>query len=134
MTRVFYNCYFHYHLKNKRNVTLTRERTYMMIYLDYAATTPMSVEALQTYMKAASQYFGNEQSLHDIGGTASSLLQVCRKTFADMIGGKEQGYSSRAAGQNRTILRFNPFSMPKIRSILLRHLWNMHPFEVIFNL
>ena len=51
----------------------------MMIYLDYAATTPMSEEALQTYMKAASQYFGNEQSLHDIGGTASSLLQVCRK-------------------------------------------------------
>ena len=38
----------------------------MMIYLDYAATTPMSEEALQTYMKAASQYFGNEQSLHDI--------------------------------------------------------------------
>ena len=29
----------------------------MMIYLDYAATTPMSEEALQTYMKAASQYF-----------------------------------------------------------------------------
>ena len=24
----------------------------MMIYLDYAATTPMSEEALQTYMKA----------------------------------------------------------------------------------
>ena len=66
MTRVFYNSYFHYHLKNKRNVTLTRERTYMMIYLDYAATTPMSAEALQTYTKAASQYFGNEQSLHDI--------------------------------------------------------------------
>ena len=35
----------------------------MMIYLDYAATTPMSAEALQTYTKAASQYFGNEQSL-----------------------------------------------------------------------
>ena len=50
----------------------------MMIYLDYATTTPMSEEALQTYMKA-SQYFGNEQSLHDIGGTVASLLQVCRK-------------------------------------------------------
>ena len=50
----------------------------MMIYLDYA-TTPMSEEALQTYMKATSQYFGNEQSLHDIGGTVASLLQVCRK-------------------------------------------------------
>lgn len=45
----------------------------MMIYLDYAATTPMSAEALQTYTKAASQYFGNEQSLHDIGGTSTLL-------------------------------------------------------------
>lgn len=70
----------------------------MMIYLDYAATTPMSAEALQTYTKAASQYFGNEQSLHDIGGTASSLLQVCRKTFAEMIGGKEQGIFFTSGG------------------------------------
>lgn len=81
----------------------------MMIYLDYAATTPMSEEALQTYMKAASQYFGNEQSLHDIGGAASSLLQVCRKTFAEMIGGKNKEYSSQAVAQNQTILRSNHF-------------------------
>ncbi|MDD1368971.1 IscS subfamily cysteine desulfurase [Bacillus sp. MHSD_36] len=76
----------------------------MMIYLDYAATTPMSAEALQTYMKAASQYFGNEQSLHDIGGTASSLLQVCRKTFADMIGGKEQGIFFTSGGSESNYL------------------------------
>lgn len=38
-----------------------------MIYLDYAATTPMSKESIETYTKAAQQYFGNEQSLHDIG-------------------------------------------------------------------
>ena len=76
----------------------------MMIYLDYAATTPMSVEALQTYTKAASQYFGNEQSLHDIGGTASSLLQVCRKTFADMIGGKEQGVFFTSGGSESNYL------------------------------
>ena len=53
----------------------------MMIYLDYAATTPMSEEALQTYMKAASQYFGNEQSLHDIGGTASSFITSLPKNI-----------------------------------------------------
>ena len=69
----------------------------------------MSAEALQTYTKATTQYFGNEQSLHDIGGTASSLLQVCRKTFAEMIGGKEQGVFLQAAVQNLTILRFNHF-------------------------
>ncbi|MGO5005802.1 IscS subfamily cysteine desulfurase [Bacillus wiedmannii] len=76
----------------------------MMIYLDYAATTPMSEGALRTYMKAASQYFGNEQSLHDIGGTASSLLQVCRKTFADMIGGKEQGVFFTSGGSESNYL------------------------------
>ncbi|EJS72626.1 IscS subfamily cysteine desulfurase [Bacillus cereus] len=76
----------------------------MMIYLDYAATTPMSKEALQTYVKAASQYFGNEQSLHDIGGTASSLLQVCRKTFAEMIGGKEQGVFFTSGGSESNYL------------------------------
>ncbi|OOZ80212.1 cysteine desulfurase [Bacillus cereus] len=76
----------------------------MMIYLDYAATTPMSAEALQTYTKAASQYFGNEQSLHDIGGTASSLLQVCRKTFAEMIGGKEQGIFFTSGGSESNYL------------------------------
>ncbi|KAB2444918.1 IscS subfamily cysteine desulfurase [Bacillus luti] len=76
----------------------------MMIYLDYAATTPMSAEALQTYTKAATQYFGNEQSLHDIGGTASSLLQVCRKTFAEMIGGKEQGVFFTSGGSESNYL------------------------------
>jgi len=75
-----------------------------MIYLDYAATTPMSAEALQTYTKAATQYFGNEQSLHDIGGTASSLLQVCRKTFAEMIGGKEQGVFFTSGGSESNYL------------------------------
>lgn len=76
----------------------------MMIYLDYAATTPMSAEALQTYTKAATQYFGNEQSLHDIGGTASSLLQICRKTFAEMIGGKEQGVFFTSGGSESNYL------------------------------
>ncbi|OON43887.1 cysteine desulfurase, partial [Klebsiella pneumoniae] len=61
-------------------------------------------EALQTYTKAASQYIGNEQSLHDIGGTASSLLQVCRKTFADMIGGKEQGVFFTSGGSESNYL------------------------------
>ncbi|WIY63683.1 IscS subfamily cysteine desulfurase [Bacillus arachidis] len=76
----------------------------MMIYLDYAATTPMSKEAIETYTKAAEQYFGNEQSLHDIGGTASSLLQVCRASLAQMIGGKEQGVFFTSGGSESNYL------------------------------
>lgn len=86
----------------------------MMIYLDYAATTPMSEEALQTYMKAATQYFGNEQSLHDIGGTASSLLQVCRQTFAEMIGGKEQGVFFTSGGSESNYLAIQSLLNAKI--------------------
>ncbi|PDY45807.1 IscS subfamily cysteine desulfurase [Bacillus pseudomycoides] len=76
----------------------------MMIYLDYAATTPMSKEAIDTYTKAAQQYFGNEQSLHDIGGTASSLLQVCRGALAQMIRGKEQGVFFTSGGSESNYL------------------------------
>ncbi|MFJ8529771.1 IscS subfamily cysteine desulfurase [Bacillus sp. NPDC094106] len=76
----------------------------MMIYLDYAATTPMSKDAIETYTKAAEQYFGNEQSLHDIGGSAASLLQVCREMFAEMIGGKEQGVFFTSGGSESNYL------------------------------
>ncbi|MFD0768165.1 IscS subfamily cysteine desulfurase [Bacillus sp. CGMCC 1.60114] len=75
-----------------------------MIYMDYAATTPMSKEALETYTKAAEHYFGNEQSLHDIGGTASSLLQSCRQAFATMISGKEQGVFFTSGGSESNYL------------------------------
>lgn len=83
---------------------LLKRGNYMMIYLDYAATTPMSEEALETYIAAAKTYFGNEQSLHDIGGSASSLLQVCRETFAEMIGGKEQGVFFTSGGSESNYL------------------------------
>ncbi|HHT7155553.1 cysteine desulfurase [Bacillus thuringiensis serovar andalousiensis] len=91
----------------------------MMIYLDYAATTPMSEEALQSYMKAASQYFGNEQSLHDIGGTAASLLQVCRKTFAEMIGGKEQGVFFTSGGSESNYLAIQSLLNPRTKKHII---------------
>ncbi|QKE75484.1 IscS subfamily cysteine desulfurase [Arthrobacter citreus] len=56
-----------------------------MIYLDYAATTPMSDEALETFVTASKNYFGNERSLHDIGSNASLLLEACRKQLAEFI-------------------------------------------------
>ncbi|MEH7451122.1 IscS subfamily cysteine desulfurase [Gottfriedia acidiceleris] len=56
-----------------------------MIYLDYAATTPMSEEAIETFVTASKNYFGNERSLHDIGSKASLLLEACRKQLAGFI-------------------------------------------------
>ncbi|TLS39257.1 IscS subfamily cysteine desulfurase [Pseudalkalibacillus caeni] len=62
-----------------------------MIYLDYASTTPMSDKALEVYTEAARHYFGNPRSSHDIGTTASQLLEASRRKTAELFNGSEEG-------------------------------------------
>ncbi|NIK12240.1 IscS subfamily cysteine desulfurase [Alkalibacillus almallahensis] len=57
-----------------------------MIYLDYAATTPMSDTALNAYVKSARQYFGNANSMHDLGSEAEQVVQVCKKQLGQFVG------------------------------------------------
>jgi cysteine desulfurase len=75
-----------------------------VIYLDYAATTPMSENALTIYMKAAKSAFGNSSSLHDIGGMAARTLQASRKIITDMICGNEKGLYFTSGGSEANIL------------------------------
>ncbi|RYL94302.1 aminotransferase class V-fold PLP-dependent enzyme [Sporolactobacillus sp. THM7-4] len=56
-----------------------------MIYLDYAATTPMSDHALSTYGDVAQNYFANTMSPHDSGTRARRLLDYCRSQVADRL-------------------------------------------------
>ncbi|WP_416827469.1 IscS subfamily cysteine desulfurase [Ectobacillus polymachus] len=86
-----------------------------MIYLDYAATTPMSDEALQTYQQAAVQYFGNEQSLHDVGTRASSLLQACRKKLATFINGRKEGIFFTSGGSESNMLALHSLLLAQKR-------------------
>jgi cysteine desulfurase len=85
----------------------------LMIYLDYAATTPMSKEALNAYTEAAAAYFGNASSLHDIGSNAERLLTICRKELAALIGGEERGIYFTSGGTESNILA--------IRSLINAH-------------
>ncbi len=57
-----------------------------MKYFDYAATCPIDEEALDAYVKASKEYFGNTSSLHDLGGKASTLVDQCRETLAQLTG------------------------------------------------
>ncbi|MBA2873640.1 IscS subfamily cysteine desulfurase [Thermaerobacillus caldiproteolyticus] len=75
-----------------------------MIYFDYAATTPMSKEALHAYTEAATSYFGNSSSLHDIGSAANRLLDICRKELAALIHGDERGIYFTSGGTESNIL------------------------------
>ncbi len=56
-----------------------------MIYLDYAATTPMSDSALEVYLNVAKNYYGNPSSLHDSGSDAKQILEASRKTVAKIL-------------------------------------------------
>jgi len=56
-----------------------------MIYLDYAATTPMSSEALEAYTFAA-QLEGNAASVHRAGQAARELLEQGRAHIASALG------------------------------------------------
>ena len=75
-----------------------------MIYLDYAATTPMSEEALAVYVESAKTYFGNASSLHDVGTAANELLTICRQQIAQLIGGEEKGIYFTSGGTEANVL------------------------------
>lgn len=62
-----------------------------MIYLDYAATTPISDEALQIYHQVSKSFFGNPSSLHDSGSKAKLLLEKSREELANMLSGSKSG-------------------------------------------
>lgn len=57
-----------------------------MIYLDYAATAPMTPSSLDAYAATARRAFGNAGSLHDAGGLAERSLDWSRETIAGLLG------------------------------------------------
>ncbi len=58
------------------------------LYLDYAATTPLNAEVLQTmlpYMDG-SMSFGNASSIHSFGRAARAAMDTAREQTAELIG------------------------------------------------
>jgi len=58
------------------------------IYLDHAATTPLSKEALKAMMPYFKDAFGNANSLHSFGRTAALAVSESRARIAGLIGAK----------------------------------------------
>ncbi|MBQ7977640.1 MAG: cysteine desulfurase NifS [Clostridia bacterium] len=56
------------------------------IYLDNAATTPLSSEVLNEMMPYLTGDFGNPNSLHSFGRTAKSAIELARERIARAIG------------------------------------------------
>lgn len=73
-------------------------------YFDYAATTPLDSEAAQIYIEAATKYYGNTSSLHDIGGTAKDILENCRSEFSAILEVAKEGIFFTSGGSESNFL------------------------------
>lgn len=73
-----------------------------MIYLDYAATTPMSDKAMKVYVNVAKDYFGNTSSLHDIGSSAKQIKEASAKVIGNILNAhpKDIHFTSGASESN----------------------------------
>ena len=60
-----------------------------VIYLDYAATTPMREEVFQAMRPYMTKESGNPSSAYSLGRTAREAVNSARKIIADSIGAKE---------------------------------------------
>lgn len=78
-----------------------------MVYLDYAATTPLDAEVLATYTKLLSTVYGNPDSIHTVGVEASRLLEQARGHIIDLLG-LEKGdiiFTSGASESNNLAIK-----------------------------
>lgn len=55
------------------------------IYLDNAATTPLSEEAIDSMLSVMRNQYGNPSSIHSIGQEAKSLIEETRRKIADYL-------------------------------------------------
>ena len=56
-----------------------------MIYLDYSATTPISIDVLDSYNKASKDYIGNPNSIHELGIKSKELLNGALDQISNLL-------------------------------------------------
>ncbi len=56
-----------------------------MIYLDYSATTPVSYDVLESYIRATKDFMGNPNSLHGLGVKSKTLMGSAIKQISDIF-------------------------------------------------
>ncbi|MEQ2467106.1 IscS subfamily cysteine desulfurase [Niallia hominis] len=75
-----------------------------MKYFDHAATTPLDSDAATTYMEVACKYFGNTNSLHDMGDTANTIVENCRSEWGRLLNVDKNGIYFTSGGTESNFL------------------------------
>ncbi len=78
-----------------------------MIYLDYAANTPVGEEALRTFCEVSQQYIANPNSPHPAGLAAKERLDRATEQIAERLHVKESEiiYTSGASESNNLAIK-----------------------------
>ncbi len=78
-----------------------------MIYLDYAATTPVDKRVLNTFNKVCLEYPGNSNSLHKLGIEAKELEEYATKKIEQLLNLQDMEiiYTSGASESNNQALK-----------------------------
>lgn len=78
-----------------------------MIYLDYAAATPVDKEVLSRYIEVTNKYFANPNSSHQLGKEANNIIQEATKKIASSlkIDPDEIIYTSGASESNNLAIK-----------------------------
>ena len=78
-----------------------------MVYLDYAANTPIDKEVLDKYYDVLLNYYGNPNSLHKLGRDAKELIDEATNKIASLLGvtPDEIIYTSGATEANNLVIK-----------------------------
>ena len=97
-----------------------------MIYFDYASTTPVRKQIIDTYIKVLSSYYGNSDSMHEVGRTANKLMEQSREQIAQLlkVDKDEVIFTSCASEANNLAIRSARDCINIEESISLHQEWN----------
>lgn len=86
-----------------------------MIYLDYASTSPIREEVLDTYIKLLKNYAGNADSLHELGRESSKVMEESRARIAQLFNLYEEEviFTSGASEANNMAIKGYCFANPQ---------------------
>jgi cysteine desulfurase len=82
-----------------------------LLYMDYAATTPMSDKAMNAYLDTAKNFFENTESLHDSGQNAHDLLEHARSALGNLTGRDPRGIYFTGGGSDGNFLAITSLAL-----------------------
>lgn len=78
-----------------------------MIYLDYAANTPVEKEVLKNFVETTTKYIANPNSSHPLGLLAKEEIEKCSENIANFFNCNKESiiYTSGASESNNLVIK-----------------------------